>query len=118
MSIARWPAKNPKVRKDLNILRAVSVLLIKVLMDLEKRRAAFFYRHVGPHGPKEGPRLPPEPLRLTQTALILQILQILDILLQTTEKRATGIKPMARFACSEQHPKRQSLFRSGSPACL
>ena len=37
--------------------------------------------------------LPPEPLRRTQTALILKIL------LQTTKqkKRATGIKPMARL---------------------
>ena len=45
MSIARRPEKNAKVRKDLNILRAVPVLLIKVLTDLEKRRDAFFYRH-------------------------------------------------------------------------
>ena len=50
---------------------------IKVLKDLENRRAAFFYRHVGPNGPKEGPPPPPEPLRLTQTALILEILFIL-----------------------------------------
>ena len=98
-------------------LRAVSVLLIKVLMDLENLRAAFFYRHEGPSGPKEVLPLPPEPLRLAQTALILQILQILDILLQTTKKRATA-KPMARFACSAQHPKSKPLFRSGSPACL
>ena len=99
-----------KVRKDLHVyspperrmrrsvrtlifLRAVSVLLIKVLADLKKRRDALFYRHLGPHGPKEGMPLPPEPLRLTQTALILFILFILSILLQTTEKRAT-IKPM------------------------
>ena len=47
--------KNPKVRKDLNILRAVPVLLIKVLTDLKKLRAAFIYRHLGPHGPKEVP---------------------------------------------------------------
>ena len=52
-------------------------------MDLEKLQAAFFYRHLGPHGPKEVPPLHPEPLRRTQTALILSILQIL---LQTTEK--------------------------------
>ena len=71
-------------------LRAVPVLLIKVLMDLENLRAAFFYRHEGPSGPKTGMPLPPEPLRRTQTALILQIL---EILLQTTEKRATA-KPM------------------------
>ena len=90
---------------------------IKVLKDLKKRRDAFFYRHLGPHGPKEGPPPPPEPLRLTQTALILKIPKILTILLQTRKKRAT-VKPMARLACSEQHPKRQSLFRSGSPACL
>ena len=36
MSIARRPEKNPKVCEDLNILRAVSVLLIKVLADLDK----------------------------------------------------------------------------------
>ena len=57
--------KNPKVRKDLNILRAVSELLIKVLADLKKRRSAFFYRHLGPHGPKEVPPLHPDLLRLT-----------------------------------------------------
>ena len=54
-SIARWTAKNAKVRKDLNILRAVPMLLIKVLADLKDLRAAFFYRHLGPHGPKEVP---------------------------------------------------------------
>ena len=54
MSIARRTEKNAKVRKDLNILRAVSVLLIKDLTDLDKRRDALFYRHLGPHGPKEG----------------------------------------------------------------
>ena len=83
-------------------LRAVSVLLIKVLMDLKNLRVAFFYRHLGPSGPKTGTPLPPEPLRRAQTALILEIL---EILLQTTEKRATGIKPMARFDCYEQQPK-------------
>ena len=62
MSIARRTEKNAKVRKDLNILRAVPVLLIKVLTDLENRRVAFFYRHLGPHGPKEAPPLHPEPL--------------------------------------------------------
>ena len=36
MSIARRPEKNPKVREDLNILRAVPVPLIKVLADLDK----------------------------------------------------------------------------------
>ena len=61
MSIARWPAKNAKVRKDLNILRAVPGLLIKVLTDLEKLRDALFYRHLGPHGPKEVPALPSAP---------------------------------------------------------
>ena len=75
--------KNPKVRKDLNILRAVSVLLIKVLTDLKKLRAAFFYRHLGPHGPKEDPPLHPEPL----------------------PKRAPTVKPMARFAFSVQQPE-------------
>ena len=113
MSIARWPPKN---------LRSVRTLMchsinIKVLKDLEKRQDAFFYRHPGPHGLKGVPPLHSEPLRRTQTALILEILFILKILLQTTKKRATGIKPMARLACSAQHPKR-SLFRSGSPACL
>ena len=79
--------KNPKVRKDLNILRAVPVLLrssrtlkngethfsidIKVLTDLKRFLP-----------------LPPELLLLTQTAFILFILLILDILLQTTEKNA------------------------------
>ena len=76
MSIARRTEKNPKV-----------------LMDLENLRDAFFYRHLGPSGPKTGMPLHPEPLRRTQTALILEILDILTILLQTTEKRATA-KPM------------------------
>ena len=35
MSIARRAEKSPKVRKALNILRAVPVPLIKVLTDLE-----------------------------------------------------------------------------------
>ena len=89
MSIARRAEKNAKVRKDLNILRAVPVLLIKVLADLKNLRAAFFYRHLGPHGPKEGMPLHSELLRRAQIALILQILQILIILfilLQTTGK--------------------------------
>ena len=64
-------------------LRAVPFLLIKVLMDLENLRAASFYRHLGPSGPKTGTPLPPEPLRRAQTALILEIL---EILIQTTEK--------------------------------
>ena len=53
MSIARRTEKKAKVREDLNILRAVSVLLIKDLTDLEKLRVAFFYRHLGPSGPEE-----------------------------------------------------------------
>ena len=60
MSIARRAEKNAKVRKDLNILRAVPVPLIKDLTDLEKLRDAFFYRHEGPKGPKEGLPLQPE----------------------------------------------------------
>ena len=140
MSIARRTEKNAKVRKDLNIppcgARAIKVLTdletrrdalfyrhlgpkgpeetcrciqnlapcpnrsypvnpdnpghpasdardIKGLTDLEKLRAAFFYRHLGPSGPKEDPLLQPEPLRRAQTALILHILIILAILLQT-----------------------------------
>ena len=70
MSIAQWTAKNAKVRKDLNVPPCGSHA-IKVLTDLEKRRDAFFYRHLGPHGPKEVPPLHPEPLRRAQTALIL-----------------------------------------------
>ena len=61
------------------------VLLIKVLTDLENRRVAFFYRHLGPNGPEEDPLLQPEPLRGAQIALILHILIILAILLQTRE---------------------------------
>ena len=72
--------------RTLIFLRAVSVLLIKVLTNLKNLRSAFFYRHLGPSGPKEGMPLPPEPLRRTQTALILSILLILFILLQTTGK--------------------------------
>ena len=72
--------------RTLIFLRAVPVLLIKVLADLETLRAAFFYRHLGPHGPKEDPLLQPEPLRRAQIALILAILIILAILLQTTGK--------------------------------
>ena len=50
---------------------------------IENRRDAFFYRHLGPNGPKEDPLLQPEPLRCAQIALILHILIILAILLQT-----------------------------------
>ena len=101
MSIARWTEKNPKVRKDLNILRAVPVLLIKVLTDLENLRDAFFYRHLGPHGPKEVLPLHPELLHRTQTAFILFIL---SILLQTTKKR-TPVKPMARSLARRNNRK-------------
>ena len=91
--------------RTLIFLRAVPVLLIKVLMDLENLRDAFFYRHLGPHGPKEGNafasrtafqmRCHRKETFAATRALILQILDILDILLQTTQKkRATGIKPM------------------------
>ena len=59
--------------------------LIKVLTDLENRRVAFFYRHLGPKGPKEDPLLQSEPLRRAQIALILCILFILALLLQTRE---------------------------------
>ena len=52
-------------------------------MDLEKRRDAFVYRHEGPNGPKEVQPLHPEPLA----------------------NRATTVKPAARFAGPEQHPK-------------
>ena len=63
---------------------------IKVLTDLEKRRNALFYRHLGPNGPKEVQPLHPEPLF----------------------KRATTIKPAAHFAGSEQHPKSNPSSRS------
>ena len=83
--------------RTLIFLRAVPVLLIKVLADLKKRRAALFYRHLGPHGPKEGnafasraaaphpnhshPENPENPGNPDSD----------------NKKRATGIKPMARL---------------------
>ena len=101
MSIARRTERNPKVRKDLNILRAVSMLLIKVLTDLEKLRDALFYRHLGPKGPEEDPTPHPEPLRRAQTALILHILIILAILLQTRELlRASRTLKSCALRCS------------------
>ena len=46
--------KNPKVREDLNLFfPSGATLVIKVLKDLENRLHTFFYRHVGPEGPKE-----------------------------------------------------------------
>ena len=54
MSIAPRNMKSPKVRKDLNLSFASGApLVIKVLADLENRHNMFFYRHVGPKGPKE-----------------------------------------------------------------
>ena len=47
--------KTPKVRKDLN-LYSDAPFIIKVLTDLENRLHTFFYRHVGPEGPKERTR--------------------------------------------------------------
>ena len=118
MSIARRRARDAKVRKDLNILRAVSVRLrssrtlksgeirfsidIKVLTDLKRFRCCNLLStlHRDPllgHGPKEGMPLHPEPLRCTQTALILFILSILFILLQTTKKtRHRALQPRFR----------------------
>ena len=46
--------KSPKVREDLNLCFASgAAFVIKVLTDLENRHDTFFYRHVGPEGPKE-----------------------------------------------------------------
>ena len=58
MSIApNGHKKIPKVRKDLNLFFASGApLVIKVLADLENRLHTFFYRHIGPEGPKEMPR--------------------------------------------------------------
>ena len=86
--------------RTLIFLRAVPLLLIKVLMDLENLRDAFFYRHLGPHGPKEGNAFASRTAfqmrchrKETFAATRALILEILEILLQTTEKRATA-KPM------------------------
>ena len=49
--------KTPKVREDLNLCFASgATLVIKVLTDLENESDTFFYRHVGPEGPKETTR--------------------------------------------------------------
>ena len=49
--------KRPKVRKDLNLFfPSDAPLIIKVLTDLENEPHTFFYRHVGPEGPKEATR--------------------------------------------------------------
>ena len=46
--------KRPKVRKDLNLFFVSDApLIIKVLTDLDNEPHTFFYRHVGPEGPKE-----------------------------------------------------------------
>ena len=50
-------------------------------------RDAFFYRHLGPHGPKEVPPLHPEPF----------------------SKRAAIVKPAAHFACAAQIRKANLL---------
>ena len=71
----------------------------KDLTALEKRRAAFVYRHIGHSKPKEVPALPPELLRRTQTTLILKTLTILSILLQTTSTRRCRCK----MDCDAQH---------------
>ena len=47
------------------LIPACGFRAIKVLTDLENRRDAFFYRHLGPYGPKERMPLQPEPLRRT-----------------------------------------------------
>ena len=59
-------------------------------------RDAFFYRHLGPNGPKEGPPLHPEP----------------------PSKRTAIVKPAARFAGSAQHPKSKPPSGSLGPECL
>ena len=54
MSIDVRLSNDAKVRKDLNLFFASDApFIIKVLKDLENRRDTFFYRHVGPKGPKE-----------------------------------------------------------------
>ena len=57
MSIAPNELKSPKVLTDLNLFFASGApFVIKVLTDLENRLHTFFYRHVGPEGPKEAAR--------------------------------------------------------------
>ena len=85
MSIARRPEKNPKVRKDLNILRAVSLPLIKVLTDLENRRDAFFSIDI---------------------QVLTDLKRFLPLHPEPFSKRAATVKPMARFAGLAQQPKR------------
>ena len=49
--------KIPKVREDLNLcFPSDAPLIIKVLTDLDNEPHTFFYRHVGPEGPKETTR--------------------------------------------------------------
>ena len=103
--------------RTLIFLHAVSMPLIKVLTALENRRDAFFYRHLGPHGPKEGLPLQPESLRRAQTALILFILFILAILLQTRERlRASRTLAAAGFARDRPSPydKGEGYRRAGA----
>ena len=52
MSIARAPAKNPKVCRTLIGFDMPRGFFIKDLKDLENGTGTFFYRHVGPKGPK------------------------------------------------------------------
>ena len=115
-SIARRPAKNAKVRKDLNILRAVPVLLIKVLTDLKKLRAAFFYRHLGPHGPKEGMPLHPEPLRLTPFLSCPSCSSCPSCFRQ--QKNAPLSNRWRVSLVRRNSRKGIPFFRSGRPACL
>ena len=54
MSIDAQQEHGEKVRKALNLFFASGApLVIKVLTDLENRHNTFFYRHIGPEGPKE-----------------------------------------------------------------
>ena len=79
--------------RTLIFLRAVSLPLIKVLADLKKRRDAFFYRHLGPSGPKEVPALPSEPPHPNGSHPVHPD-NPGNPDSDNTKKRATGIKPM------------------------
>ena len=93
--------------RTLIFLHAVPVPLIKVLTDLEKRRDAFFYRHLGPHGPKEVPAaasrvVAPHPNRAHPVHPAHPGHPASD----NRKKRAT-VKLWARLSGLAQHLKRQ-----------
>ena len=129
MSIDVRLSNDAKVRKDLNLFFASGApLIIKVLTDLENRVHTFFYRHVGPEGPKETMRGKKRFVQRQHDGQALRGTGPRATVLQHIPLLTVGRGPVPRMPRATVVRDRLSpngageitswLFRSIGPACL